>query len=153
MKIHLRVISKPLIRSKRAQDAVVRLKHVAQVSTNTRQFLTLSYSLIEGEYEALHPPPHRLKSRCSKKKSKIKYKGSGDNPFEYTVSQVLEASDFNKNTCYINDPAILVPPKGVGGVFRCDRISTSPRVLYIRFLYIFLCKLLLNMHYVMMFAS
>ena len=52
----MRVISKRLIRSKSAQDAVARLPHIAHILNITRQPLTLSYSLIEGEY-APSPPP------------------------------------------------------------------------------------------------
>ena len=52
--IRLRVIFKGLIRSKSSQNAVARLPHIVHILTIIRQPLTLSYSLIEGEYD---PPP------------------------------------------------------------------------------------------------
>ena len=67
----LKVFSKPLIRSKSAQDAVGRLPHISQAPTITIKSLTLLYSLIEGEDEAHPPSPKAEKSSCIKKKSKI----------------------------------------------------------------------------------
>ena len=59
--------AKPLIRSKRAYDAVVRLPHSTLVPISTSQLLTQSYSLIEGEYEGPSSPP-RLKKVVVKSK-------------------------------------------------------------------------------------
>ena len=53
--------AKPLIRSKKDQDAVLRLPHIAQVPNSTSQTLPLSYSPIGGEDEGPSPPLGRKK--------------------------------------------------------------------------------------------
>ena len=55
------VIAKPLTRSKKDQDAVLRLPHIAQVPNSISQTFTWSYSLIEGEDEGPSPPLGRKK--------------------------------------------------------------------------------------------
>ena len=55
------VTAKPLTRSKKDQDAVLRLPHITQVPNSTSQTLTWSYSTIEGEDEGPSPPLGRKK--------------------------------------------------------------------------------------------
>ena len=55
------VTAKPLTRSKKNQDAVLRLPHIAQVPNSTSQTLPWSYSPIEGEDEGPSPPLGRKK--------------------------------------------------------------------------------------------
>jgi len=62
--------AKPLIRSKRAFDAVVRLPHSTLVPISTSQSLTQSYSLIEGEHEGPSSPPRLKKVVVKSKKLK-----------------------------------------------------------------------------------
>ena len=53
--------AKPLTRSKKSQDVVLRLPHIAQVPNSTSQTLPWSYSPIEGEDEGPSPPLGRKK--------------------------------------------------------------------------------------------
>ena len=101
------VTAKPLTRSKKNQDAVLWLPHIAQVPNSISQTFTWSYSLIEGEDEGPSPRPRLKKVVVKSKKLKSWNLGSGEAPVEYPILLVLEASDFNKNTCYLNNHVII----------------------------------------------
>ena len=101
------VTAKPLISSKKNQDAVIWLPYIAQVPNNTSRTLTWSYSPIEGEDEGPSPLPRLKKVVVKSKKLKSWNLGSGEAPVEKAILLVLLASDFNKNTCYFNNSASI----------------------------------------------